>query len=130
MELFEWCKHYIKFKDCIKKNILNITFDKEEILVKEKQREITYLVNKNIQQSIDKLSKKQSVIITTNTKTNFDKLINNWKKLTKNKLITIMFCNPTTNQNWSVHPNTHHYISEKEKIKEGLQTLFESITRV
>lgn len=129
MELFEWSKHYIKFKDCMKKNILEMECKADEIHVKEKQREIIYYIDETITTSIKKLQNKREIIITTNTKENFTELIKNWEKLAKQKELTIIFSHPKNNETWSLHPYTHNNITE-DKLEEGLQTLFESIARV
>ena len=130
MELFEWSKHYIKFKDCMKKNILDIEFKDDEIFVKEKQKNIIYYVESDISKGIAKLQQKQEVIITLNTKMNFDELIKNWNVLKKHQQLTIIFSHPKNNQTWIVHPYTHNNISDEKKLEEGLLTLFNNVSRV
>ena len=130
MELFEWSKHYIKFKDCFKKNIQNIEYKKNEIFVKEKQRDIVYHIASDLTTGITNIRNKQEIIITLNTKENFNTLISQWNTLKKYKQLTIVFSHPNNNQTWIVHPYTHNNIAEKNKIKEGLLTLFNNISRV
>ncbi|MCA9477554.1 MAG: hypothetical protein KC535_00210 [Nanoarchaeota archaeon] len=130
MELFEWCKHYIKFKDCMKRNIVSLEERDHEILVKEKQRDIRYLIDDDINKSISALTDSLEVIVAPNTKANFDALIDQWDELKNHKQLTVIFCHPDNNETWLVHPSTHHHIAEQDTFKEGLQSLFEGISRV
>lgn len=130
MELYEWSKHYIKFKDCMKKNIQDIEYKDNEIFVKEKQRDIIYHIAPDITTGITQLQQKQEVIITTNTRKNLDELIKQWNILKKHKQLTIIFSHPSTNETWLIHPYTHNTITEGNKLKEGLLTLFNNISRV
>lgn len=127
MELYEWTKHYIKFKDCIKKQITEMIFEDNQIVAKGKNEDKTYFIADKIKNSIDKLNnKKTTIIICLNTKENINEINNEWNLLITKPKLTIICAQPTTNERWSIHPSTHHKISEN--IKYGLKTLYESIT--
>jgi ABC-type uncharacterized transport system substrate-binding protein len=131
MDLDEWSTHYIKFKDCMKKNILEIKQEKHTIIVTEKNRTIHYHMHNTLKEGIEQLNQKQpEVIITYNSKNNLQTLIDMWRSIQNNKELTIIFANTKTNQKWLIHPYTHSNISEDKKLKEGLKTLFESISEV
>lgn len=128
MELYEWTKHYIKFKDCMKRNIKELIEEENKIKTHEKKENKIYLIAEDITTHINETCKEYKILVTLNTKKNVDTVINNWKTLITEENLSIIFANPQTNETWTIHPKTHHKISEK--IKEGLLTLYESITTV
>lgn len=131
MELIEWAKHYIKFKDCMKKNIVEMNVLEHDILVKEKQQDVHYYVHQDLATSISKLEPEgKQTIICHNTKANFDTLVKDWKNLITHKQLTIIFAHPSSNETWSVHPKIHQGITEEKHLKESLLTLFSNVTRV
>lgn len=129
MNLNEWTQHYIKFKDNMKKQIISLNEEKDGFVVKEKKETKHYLVNETLLASLKKLKEEEEAtfVVCTNTKKNIDELYTQWEKLIKYKQLTIIFANPLTNQSWLIKPKTHHFIAEKEKLKEGLESLSESI---
>lgn len=127
MDLYEWTKHYIKFRDCMKKNIKELVLEEGIIQTKEKKEDKTYIVSEDIEHSIEKIRDNiTTILVCLNTKNNIKHIYQHWDVLSKNTNLTIICAQPNTNESWSVHPNTHHKISEN--IKEGLQTLYESIS--
>jgi len=125
MDLYEWTKHYIKFRNCVKKNIIKLELENNKIITKEKDIKKTYLISENIINSIKKIDKGITIIVCLNTKENIENINNNWNLFSKKKELTIICVKPDTNEKWSIHPATHNKISEN--IKKGLETLYESI---
>ncbi len=128
MELYEWTKHNITYKDSMKKQILKQTFNENNILVEEKKGKKHYYINEQLQK-ISKYAKEKETIylICSNTKENIEELYKSWEQFIANRKLTIIFANPETNQSWLIHPRTHEFISDREKIEEGFQTLHKGI---
>lgn len=130
MKLIEWSTHYIKFKDCMKKNIIELNIKDSTIQVKEKNKEIEYLICEDLSKSISQLKETKQTIITLNTKENLDLLIKEWKTFIKYKQLTIIFSNPIINETWNVHPKTHQEIIEEKHLKNSLLALFNNVTTI
>jgi len=134
MDLYEWTEEYIRFRDVIRKKIVDIKKQNRSILVKEKEKENPYLIEEDLLEGINKLSdfekKKSIIIVTLNKEKNLDVLIKNWDNLLEFEDLTVLFSHPGTNEKWSVHLKSHDKISEKKHLKEGLKILFESITTI
>ena len=135
MDLYEWTKHFIKYKDVIAKKIKNIKFLDTTIHVEEKSgTKKIYLIYENLEEGIkasSKLKEEKGIIVTLNTRTNVNTLSNKWKEILKKEQdITILFAHPGTNEKWMIHPETHSKINEEEKLNESLEVLFNSIGKV
>lgn len=102
----------------------------DKILVQEKQHAIVYYVQEQLEKGIAQLEHKKEVIITTNTKHNFDVLLKEWNQLVDEKDLTIIFAHPELNETWVIRPHIHHKITDEEKLEEGLTSLFENVPRV
>lgn len=135
MNLYDWTKQYILFKDTLIKKIKKIDCLEKSILVEEKIIKKEYYVvekleNHNLQNKEIKQTKEKKIIISVlNTKSNIDYLIEKWAFFSENE-ITIMFAHPGTNEKWIIHPKTHNKIVEKEKLKSSIKVLFNSVTRI
>ena len=135
MDLYEWTKHFIKYKDVISRRIKTTKFLDTTIHIEEKTGiKKIYLVYENLEEGIkasSKLKDEKGIIVTLNTKTNVDVLRDNWKEiLKKDQDITILFAHPGTNEKWMIHPETHAKINEERKLNESLDVLFNSIGKV
>jgi len=131
MEIFDWTSRYIKYKDAVKKSILELEEKTEtnEIFVKEKSgKEIKYVCFNELD-DLDVTKIKDEKIVSLNTKSNIDWLLKNWKEIVKTK-VTFIFANPERSANWAINPALHHIITDKSALKTGIYTLFESIPEV
>lgn len=129
MDLLEWSKHHIKYKDCIKRQIKNIEEKDNKLIVHEKKLDKIYCITEDLKEKL--LTKNtcegRKYIITLNKKENVNFLAENWK-LVESEDLTIIFANPKTNENWMIHLMTHSKISETKNIKQGLNALYENIS--
>lgn len=130
MKLNEWTKHFIKFKDCMKKHIKDMTIETDRIITTEKIKNKTYLINEDLEQGTRLLNtaKTETVfVVCLNTKNNVNYLFKQWKRLSEHKDFTVVFANPKSNENWTIHLQTHNAIIEPETLEQGLQSLYKSI---
>ena len=127
MTLTDWTSHHIKFKDCIKKQIKNIKVSEDKIIVEEKNGNIkTYLINEKLEELLAKIKNETLILVCLNNKENSKTIVNNWEKLSKYPELTIMCAEPSTNNNWSLHPETHNKITEKKSLEAGIRVLSEN----
>ncbi len=127
MDLFEWTKQYIKFRDVMKREVKEIIEkNNHEIITEEKKENKRYLINDKIEEAIKQIrNEEKTIIVCSNEKENIKELIKDWNKVKNNKKLTIIFTETETNEKWLIHPNTHNKITDN--LKEGLNTLYESI---
>ena len=130
MELYEWTKHYIKFKDQFKKQIQKTTYETNLIIVKTKTETIKYFITEKLENSIklkNKEKNEKTILVCLNSKENLKTITTKWDELI-NEQLTIIFVNPKTNEKWLIQPKTHNKIAEK--IKDSLKILYESINSI
>ena len=130
MNLYDWTKHYIVFKDLMKKQIVKKTFLETSIIVEEKKEQKIYLVMEVLEEalpSLKKIKKEYKYYITTiNNMNNCNSLINKWEEFSKHKNLTILFVDVQENEKWIIHPATHHSISEEKILKEGILSMYQA----
>lgn len=144
MDLYDWTKHFIKFMDANKKNILEIKeIDKNIIQVIEKIKfennktnNIFYLIENNIDDSI-KIIKNNKINLNENDKVyfvcnneekNVDALYANWNFMIDNKNYVVIFCDLNKNNKWIIKPHIHNLIADTENLKEGLMSLYNGLS--
>ncbi|MFP4523001.1 MAG: hypothetical protein ACOCQQ_00065 [Candidatus Nanoarchaeia archaeon] len=126
MDLYEWTKHYIAFKDILKRQIVKKTYLTTSIVVEEKKEKKLYLVMETLSDSVESIKKtkgKKTIIVTHNTITNCNTLIKEWDIFAQEANITIIFVNVDLDDKWIIHPATHQHIADKKNLKEGIFSL-------
>ena len=132
LNLKEWIKEFIKHKDVFLKTIVDIKDSNEGFNVKYKDKQVKFIVEKDLVVAIKKLDKKPISIATLNTLDNFDVLIQNWHKLVSFKDLTIFFINPDSmsERKWILRPHLHDKIADDDSLKTGLKSLFMSVDKI
>jgi len=132
--LREWTVSYVKHRDMISKNIINIKQEQDKVVVELKDKEQVFLIRPIINDSvIQEINKDENIgIVTLNSKENFDFLIKNWNKLIKFEKLTIFFINPFSelDTKWFVSPYVHDRICDNDSLKLGLKTMFETVETI
>lgn len=126
--LQEWTLLWIKNKDIISRQIISIEEKKGEILATKTTGLQRYLIIPELGILKDIVAQeKNTVIVTLNTKTNVNKLLQQWNSLTEQPQLCILFVNPNsqTDQKWAVYPFTHHRIADS--IEKGILAMFENV---
>src|SRR3989338_6798861 len=114
MDLKEWVKHFLKYKDLMAQDILSFKdTSASELLVERKSEPQTILLIEDL--SLDKVSSKLQenlMIVTLNKKSNISFTVNNWNVLIKNKKLAMVFVNLNSlnDDKWVLHPYTHDII--------------------
>jgi len=119
--LREWALHYIKSRDLIHRNIVNIADNEDGFVVELKDGKQCVIVEAelNADEVLSKLSAykgQKSALFVYNTQQNLEKAIASWKKLAEfDRHFMMVFVNPfsSTEHKWSFFPMTHHTLSDK-----------------
>lgn len=138
--LKEWAVQYIKNKDIIRKNILNLkeNISNIDIFIEFKEKKQVIIVKpiitdiKTLLLRLNKaktsLDAKQAVLVVLNNKKNLKSIKDDWDNLIKDPGLSIYFVNPLSmiQRIWIVYPYTHAKISTKNT----LNTLFEAVQEI
>ena len=132
--LREWAVSYLKHRDMIAKNIVNIKEEQDRVIVKLKDKEQVFLIRPTADDSVvQEINKDKNIgIVMLNSKENLDFLIKNWSKLIKFEKLTIFFTNPFSEleKKWFVSPYIHNKICDKDSLNLGLKTMFETVETI
>lgn len=132
--LREWTVSYVKHRDIIAKNITNIKEEQDRVVVKLKDKEQVFLIKPTVDDSfIQEINKDKNIgIVMLNSKENLDFLIKNWSKLIKFEKLAIFFINPFSepDKKWFISPYVHNKICDKDSLKLGLKTMFETVEAI
>ena len=127
MNLKDWTKHHLKFKDCFKKQIIEIKELDNSLIVHEKKEDKIYLISEELTEDlINKKTDNKKYVVILNTEANVETLIKKWNYV-ENKDLTIIFVNNKTNENWLINTQLHSKIADKKSIKQGLMSLHNTI---
>ena len=132
--LREWAVGYVKHRDILTKNIIYIKEELDRVIVKFKDKEQIFLIRPTADNSlIQEINKDKNInIVMLNSKENLDFLIKNWSKLIKFEKLTIFFINPFSglDTKWFISPYVHDRICDKDSLKLGLKTMFETVESI
>ena len=132
--LREWAVSYVKHRDILAKNIIDIKEEQNRVIVKFKDKEQVFLIKPTANNSvIEEINKDKNIcVIILNSKENLDFLINKWNKLIKFEKLTLFFVNPFSepDKKWFISPYIHNKICDKDSLKFGLKTMFETVESI
>ena len=130
----EWAVGYVKHRDILTKNIINIKEEQDKVIVEFKDKEQVFLIRPIINDSvIQEINKDENIgIVTLNSKENLDFLTKNWNKLIKFERLALFFINPFSepDNKWFISPYVHDRICDNDSLKLGLKTMFETVETI
>lgn len=126
VDLYEWTKHYINFKDILKRQIVKKTYLNTSIVIEEKKDTKMYLVMETLAdaiESVNKIKDKTTIIVTLNTVPNCNTLVDNWELFANKANTSLIFVDVALDDKWIIHPATHQHIADNKTLKEGIFSL-------
>ncbi|RME77629.1 hypothetical protein D6774_03770 [Candidatus Woesearchaeota archaeon] len=133
--LLEWLEEFLKHKDVMLRRIVEIQRKDDRLLVKEKERTITYVVCSQD----DLLEKVRSFtpcdafgIALYNTAENIETFIKVFDELAKYKQLIVHFINPFSEmqKRWTIIPHTHAKIADPQSFEMGIKSLAEGVEQI
>lgn len=126
-ELLHWTENYLKNRDLTLRKIVSMKVDEKNniIDVKFKDKSVKYHILPSISEQILTETDRR-VIVSLNSKENFNFLIKNWSKISKIKDFSILFVNLKHNDKWLINPYVHSMIADPESLESGLKTMFDA----
>ncbi len=134
--LSTWAANYFKSKDAITKSILNIEKNENGLRIRYKHKELVVLAITELDGLLKILEKFRSddhlSVITINSSENVKFLLENWKKISAYKFLSIYFINPFSDgeKKWIIYPYTHSRIADEQSLKQGIKSLSEAVPKV
>lgn len=130
-EITEWTIQYIKYRDLMKKNLVDYKILKNCIEFEFKDKKHFYYIFENLNSdALKDLSNENITFVVANKQKNVVFLEKNWASFTKFPKANLIFVHPKSNQTWMINPYFHDRVAEPKKLKQGLLSLFEGVKEV
>jgi len=130
-DLKSWTIEFVKHKDVFTKNLIDFNAKEDSVEFNFKDKKHTYITKEILDDSLkNRIKEGYFAVVCLNKKENLDFLIKNWDFFAKFQKVSILFVNLKTNERWIIYPSTHDSLTEREALKPGLNSLYQSITPV
>lgn len=131
--LAEWFMRFLKNRDIYFKKIKDMVRKEDLVIVEEKDRTVIYSItgfDTDLKKALREMKSDEHYgLVFYNDEEVLNSLIKAWPDLIKVKNLIVYFINPfsTLEKKWIVYPHTHNKITEKESLKMGLRTMFDTV---
>lgn len=130
--LKEWLVPYLKSRDAMQKQIVEIAEADYGLLVRYVSRQGFFLIEPkpgDISGEISRLPISEKTELTAvffNTKENFKAVLDSWKNLVAIKNLKLIFVNPESEEEtkWIVAPYVHNLVCDEHSVARGLKSMF------
>ncbi|MFH1211692.1 MAG: hypothetical protein V1659_02065 [Candidatus Woesearchaeota archaeon] len=127
MTMIEWAVNYVKNKDLFKRELVDFRIEQNTVLFEFKNKKNIFIIADLLDSESIKPKEFPSTIVCLNKKDNLEFLIKNWSAFAAQKELMVIFVNPAANEKWIIKPHIHDQITEKESLRTGLQSMFETV---
>ncbi len=127
--LKEWVLYYLRHKDSIRREILDIAVsDNDRFVVKTVNNEWIVHVRSSLGDLPVLENSDKVLVFTLNTKNNLNFLYRHWNDFRKPN-ITVYFVNPGAcgDKSWAINPYVHSLIADESSLMRGLESLFQTV---
>ena len=134
--LADWSIRFLKNKDSIKKEIVDIEKNKNgfDFTINYKDKTKYFIIRPILQNDMfDKIKWEEYFgIITLNNFVNIRFVVSNWKKIVDFKFLNIYFANPFSSSDkiWTINPYTHDKVCDKASLELGLRAMAEMVAPI
>jgi hypothetical protein len=133
--LKEWLAPYLKSRDAMQKQIVEIADADYGFLVRYVSRQGFFLIEPkpgDISGAVSRLPVSGSAEVTAvffNTKENFKAVVDSWKSLAAIRNLKLIFVNPESEEEtkWVVAPYVHSLVCDEHSVARGLKSMFSMV---
>jgi len=124
MNLKDWTLHFIKFRDSMKKEIVNITIRDNIIIAFTKTGQKKYFICENfvLPQQCDC---DHCYYILISTPKNIEHLVQNWELFNKQKNVTFIIIDKSLHKKTMINPYNHSNYCDTSNLRETIATMLE-----
>jgi len=126
--LTEWMVLYLRNRNLITRNLLDLKCANNLITAKFKDKEQLFII-KPFVENFKFVEEQHLGIVMFNTEDNFRAFLQHWDELAKYKNLSIYFVNPFSqpDKRWVIFPYTHKKVCDDGSVKLGLRSIFETV---
>jgi hypothetical protein len=128
-DLLEWCNSYIKSRDSMERTLKSLEKHGDHLVATHKTKTVTWFGQESLDTKGASVEGHVSIVCLQNQQ-NFNTLVQHFSEFAKNPNLTIMFLNPKLNEKWSLKPGVHAAVADKQSLKLGLQSMYDTVPAV
>ncbi|RMF06147.1 hypothetical protein D6764_02990 [Candidatus Woesearchaeota archaeon] len=131
--LKDWAVNYVKHKDIIRRQIVDIEIRDDRLVVKEKNGSYEVLIRPVLDGFANEVPESgKCLVVTLNSEKNMKALVVAWDAVKRIPGLTIIFVNPASDvpQYWALVPKTHAIVADESSLLQGFKSLSESVALV
>lgn len=126
VDLTEWTEQYIRSRDAMERTLVGLERSGDSIVAKHKRdRMVTFLPQQQL--SVPAENEGNITIVTLQNQQNFNTLVQRFDAFATNSSLTVIFLNPVLHEKWVIKPAVHAAVADKSTLKNGLQTLYQTV---
>lgn len=135
--LVQWVMEYVKHKDIYTKSIQKIDVQGSVVQVTYAHKIHGYCAlpdwdASSLTEFLKAHADDYTSLVTLNTRSNLDELIQQWKDIVPFERFNVFFVNPfsTSDKRWIISPFVHNKICDESALKQGLGSMFMGVDDV
>ncbi len=131
--LTDWTEQYVKNKDLILRNIVNIVKDDGGwtfAVIRKDGTQHVLVTPEFTSEFLQKMKPElNAMLVMHNTMKNVEKIVEHWQELIKFPKLALVFANPDASgdKRWIIFPHTHDKIIERKALRRGLESLYTTV---
>jgi hypothetical protein len=126
MDLTDWCSSYVKSRDAMERTLKSIDKQGNHLVATHKNKVVTWVPQETLDTKGVAVDGMVTIVCLQNQH-NFSTLLQHFGDFAKNANLTIMFVNPKINEKWSIKPAVHAAVADKQSLKLGLQSMYDTV---
>ena len=124
MDLKQAVTAFLKARNAFTKTLQEIVDEQERFVFRHTDHDHTVIVSESLRVVT---ATNKTTVACLNTQKNVDFLVSHWKDFLQPNL-SVLFMNPSTQEQWKVIPLIHDRVADKDTLREGLESLFSQVT--
>ncbi len=128
MSLADWAERYLRHRDLFERRIASLEPAPRGFTIARKDgSSIPCIVAERLDDGILAGLDGEAIVVTRNLKENVLLVAKEWKRLSRQEGLKLIFANEAKNEKWVLLPHGHAKVAEQGSLKTGLLALHEAV---
>ncbi|MFH1916316.1 MAG: hypothetical protein ABIJ21_03560 [Nanoarchaeota archaeon] len=127
MELSDWLKNYLRWKDQIDLRLKDIKVEGDLLTAMYSDKTVVYFCGKTLKDGLLENARggKLNGFCVENSEENFQFLLRHWKECAAIPGLVFIFVNLSLGEKWIIFPGVHEKVADPDSLEQGLRAMFD-----